>query len=339
MKQPGIVPRPRTSLLFVGDVMLGRFVNEILRRMPPTYPWGDTLPLFRRADVRICNLECVISDRGQPWSATPKVFHFRTDAKNIEVLKVADISMVSLANNHMLDFEYDAMLDALAILDSAGVYHAGAGRSFQEASAPAILVANEMKVGCIAFTDNEPAWEATDARPGIFYVPVDLSDRRAEALLELVRQAKEKVSLLIISAHWGPNWGYRPPSEHVSFGRALIDAGADLVFGHSAHICRGIEVYKDKLIIYSAGDFIDDYAVDEVERNDRSFIFVVEAQGERISNIRLYPTVIRDFQARRAQSNEAVETALKMKRLCTDLGTAADWRADEGFLEIEVGQR
>lgn len=76
-------------LLFVGDVMLGRVVNETLRHKPPEYPWGDTLPLFQRADLRICNLECAISDRGAPWVATPKAFHFRSDARNIAVLRAA----------------------------------------------------------------------------------------------------------------------------------------------------------------------------------------------------------------------------------------------------------
>ncbi|HXG49726.1 MAG TPA: CapA family protein, partial [Methylomirabilota bacterium] len=90
------------KLLFVGDVMLGRLVNDLLKHEPPEYPWGNTLPLFRQADWRCCNLECAISDRGSPWSETPKVFHFRSAAKNIAVLKAARIDAVSLANNHSL---------------------------------------------------------------------------------------------------------------------------------------------------------------------------------------------------------------------------------------------
>ena len=85
--------------LFVGDVMLGRLVNEALKRKPPNYPWGDTLPIFQENDVKICNLECVISNKGTPWTATPKAFHFQSGAKNIETLKVADINFVSIANN------------------------------------------------------------------------------------------------------------------------------------------------------------------------------------------------------------------------------------------------
>src|SRR5512143_1036996 len=97
------------KLLFVGDVMLGRLVNDMLKDEPPEYPWGDTLRVFREADFRAANLECVMSDVGEPWSATYKVFHFRTDSKNVEVLKKARIDFVSLANNHTLDFGYEAM--------------------------------------------------------------------------------------------------------------------------------------------------------------------------------------------------------------------------------------
>ena len=93
------------KILLVGDVMLGRLVNEVLKHEPPGYPWGDTSAIFKKADLRICNLECVISDKGQPWTITPKIFHFRTDYKNIAVLKKAQINMVSLANNHVLDYE------------------------------------------------------------------------------------------------------------------------------------------------------------------------------------------------------------------------------------------
>ena len=112
--------------------MLGRLVNEVLRREPPESPWGDTLPLFQQADWRMCNLECVLSDRGSPWDETPKAFHFRSDARNVAVLQAARINAVSLANNHSLDYGYDAMLECLHVLDQAGTQRAGAGRNLAD---------------------------------------------------------------------------------------------------------------------------------------------------------------------------------------------------------------
>lgn len=111
-------------LLFVGDVMLGRLVNRTLRREPAAYPWGDTLPVFQGADLRLCNLECALSDRGALWTA--KAFHFRSDAKNCAVLGTAHIDAVSLANSLALDYGAEALADTLTVLEAAGVRHAGA---------------------------------------------------------------------------------------------------------------------------------------------------------------------------------------------------------------------
>lgn len=324
-------------IIFVGDVMLGRLVNEALKKGPPAYPWGDTLDIFKKADLRVCNLECVISDKGQPWTITPKVFHFRSDSKNIAVLKKAGINIASLANNHILDYEEEALLDTLEILDQSGIEHAGAGINSVEASSLAISEVpakkDVFKIGMIAFTDNEPDWEAVD-QPGVFYVPIDLKDSRAKVLLRVVEKAKEDVDLLIISAHWGPNWGYRPQPDHIPFAKALIDAGADIIFGHSAHVFHGIEIYKGKPILYSTGNFIDDYAVDEVEKNDQSFIFSVETEGKKIAGLKLYPTVIRNMQARKAQEPELKEIVFKMIELCDEFGTKTAWHDREKYLEV-----
>ncbi len=321
-------------IVFVGDVMLGRMVNEGLRLAPVAYPWGDTLPVFQDADLRICNLECTLSDRGAPWAATPKVFHFRSDAKNSAVLGAAHIDAVSLANNHAMDYGAEALADTLMLLDEAGIQHAGAGRTVDEAAQAATLVTRAGRIGLLAFTDNEPAWEATPGQPGVYYVPVDLQDTRAIHLLERVRQTRAAVDFLIVSAHWGPNWGYEPPSGHVVFGHALIDAGADVVFGHSCHVCRGIELCHRRPILYGTGDFIDDYMVDPVERNDESCIFVLETRQHLPRRLQLYPTVIENLHAQLAAGERAEDIARTLQRLCAGLGTTATWHAAAGYLDI-----
>lgn len=325
------------NLLFVGDVMLGRLVNRGLMRRPPEHPWGDTLPVFREADLRFCNLECAVSDRGQPWSMTPKAFHFRTDAKNVAVLKAANIDAVSLANNHALDFEYEALYDTLDILDRSKIAHAGAGRNIAEASRPAILSANGLRVAFIAFTDNEPGWEAGEDKPGVYYVPIDINDRRADGLFDRVRKARASSDMVIVSAHWGPNWGYRPVTDHIPFARALVDAGAGVVFGHSCHVFQGVEVYKGAPVIYSAGDFIDDYAVDEVEKNDESFIFTARFEEGGFLGMTLRPTIIAGFQARLARAPRAGLISAKMQTLCAGFGTATELNKAGGLLMLAPG--
>jgi poly-gamma-glutamate capsule biosynthesis protein CapA/YwtB (metallophosphatase superfamily) len=102
------------KIAFVGDVTLGRLVNAELRTMDPAYPWGDTLPVLRPAGARIANLECVLADDGRPWPA--KTFHFRSDGKNVACVKAANLSVISLANNHVLDFGDAALLDMMSTL-------------------------------------------------------------------------------------------------------------------------------------------------------------------------------------------------------------------------------
>lgn len=106
-------------------------------------------------------------------------------------------------------------------------------------------------------------------------------------LLDTIRAYNRVADYLIVSAHWGSNLGYVPPKEHVAFAHALVDAGADLVFGHSSHVFRGIEVYKDRPILYGAGNFVDDYAVDTIERNDQSFIYLLEQENRIPQTLRL----------------------------------------------------
>jgi len=322
------------ALLFVGDVMLGRGVNAALREEDADYPWGNTLSVFRSADLRIANLECVISDRGSPWPE--KEFTFRSDARNVGVLKAAGIDAVSLANNHSLDFGSDALSDTLTMLDQAGIVHAGAGPDLAAAFTPGTLTAGGLKVALASFTDDRPQWEAGEHRPGIAYVPVDFEEDRATRLFDTIRAARRAADIVIVAAHWGPNWGYVPPPRQIPFAHRMIDVGADIVFGHSGHVFRGIEIYRDRPIMYCAGDFLDDYAVDEDERNDESFIFVVELDGERIRRLALYPTVIAHCQARMAEHPHAERIAQKMTRLCTQLGTSAQWDKREHRLKITV---
>jgi poly-gamma-glutamate synthesis protein (capsule biosynthesis protein) len=192
------------------------------------------------------------------------------------------------------------------------------------------------RLGVIACTDNEPGWEASEQMPGTFYVPVDAGDHRARRLLELVSVTARQVDCLFVSLHWGSNWGYQPPPEHVAFGRALIEAGADIVAGHSPHIFRGIEFHRGRPILYGLGDFVDDYAVDELERNDESFLFTVEVAGHRVQGITLRPTLIRDFQARLAEPRQARRIATKMESLCGQLGTRTVWDEGKNLLRLPV---
>jgi poly-gamma-glutamate synthesis protein (capsule biosynthesis protein) len=299
--------------------MLGRLVNQVLEKVPPEYPWGDVLPVLLSADALILNLECVISDLGEPWPE--KVFVFRSDPKNVAVLEQARVTVASLANNHAMDMGREALLECLAALEAHGIRTAGAGPSLEAARRPALFSLGPLTAAMVAFTDNEPGWEAKGATPGTFYAPVDPTDGRFRVLLDIIRETSRRADLTIVSAHWGPNWGEAPPRSHVEAAHLLVEAGADVVFGHSAHIFRGVGLYRGGPILYSCGDFVDDYAVDEVERNDESFVFVLDFEGKQLRRFLLIPTVIRNFQARLARGREQRDILRKMLERSAALGT------------------
>jgi len=244
-------------MVLIGDVMLGRGVNKVLRQVPPEYVWGDTLDIVREADYSLINLECALTRHPLPWDKTLKAFYFKSDPEPaIATLKAANITCVCIANNHTLDFKEKGLLDTLQTLDKANICRAGAGRDIAGGRAPAYREVRGFTVGLVAFTDNEPDFAATSKRPGVNYIPVIPDMPEVAPLLETVEEAGERADIVIVSAHWGPNMRLRPPREFRTLAHRLIDAGADIFHGHSAHNFQGIEIYKGKPIFYDTGDFI-----------------------------------------------------------------------------------
>jgi poly-gamma-glutamate synthesis protein (capsule biosynthesis protein) len=322
------------KVALTGDVMLGRLVNDHVMQhaeLPPAHAWGNVLPLLQAADVRLINLECVISTRGQPWHPATKAFHFRAAPRAIDVLTAAGITGVTLANNHTLDYGWEALEECLALLDQAGIAHAGAGKDLDEALAPASLDTSWGRIALIAVTDNEPAWEATPDHPGINFVAYDaqgLVEPYRSRMTDALTAARRQADLVIVSAHVGRNWG-PPTSAMRALAHELIDLGADIYWGHSNHTPLGMEVYQHAPIIYAAGDFIDDYAVDPRERNDLSFLFVLEVTQHQVERVRLHPVAIDRFQVRHATPTEAAWLMQRMQARSAALGSRvilhADW--------------
>jgi poly-gamma-glutamate synthesis protein (capsule biosynthesis protein) len=324
-------------LALTGDVMLGRLVDEAIARYGPAYPWGDLAADLRAADLTWINLECVISNVGTPWRRTPKVFHFHARPHALETLAIAGVDGVALANNHTLDWEVEALLEMLPLLDARGIAHAGAGADLAAAAQPALLEARGLRIAAISWTDNMPEWAAAATTPGVFYVPVRTSGPAFEHLCGLIRAAREQAAVVLVSAHWGPNMRRVPPPHFRAFARALIDAGATLFHGHSAHLFQGIEVYRGCPILYDAGDFVDDYAVDPVERNDQSFLFIATLQGDRVARLDLLPVRIDHCQVNHAVAGEAAQICERMRALSAALGTELQTTSDGLALAIAPG--
>lgn len=314
------------DLAFMGDLMLGRLVNETIKERGVVYPWGNTFSMVTKADLSFGNLECALTSYTKMWNKSHKAFHFRADPEAVNVLTAAKISYVSLANNHVLDFREQGLRETLQVLDGNGITHAGAGRNPGEASRPARLQAKGLNVSVLSFTDNEPFFAATHSAPGTNYIPITLEPAVLKRVERTVEAAKRDADLVIFSIHWGPNMRRYPPRLFKEFAHQVVDFGADIFHGHSAHVFQGVETYNGKVILYDTGDFIDDYVVDPYERNDQSFLFWITVNPEgRIMEIELFPVLISLFQVNQATEQDFVEITEKMKMLCEKMGTGVDF--------------
>jgi len=287
--------RQRSVRLFLcGDVMTGRGIDQVLphpcdpvlhesyvqsaadyvrlaeaangpipRGVDPSYIWGAALDEFdrMRPDARIVNLETSVTRNGD---YARKGINYRMSPENADCLKAAAIDCCALGNNHVLDWGKHGLLDTLAALKHLQIKTAGAGRNLAEAGAPAAMeIAGNGRVLLFSFasvTSGTPcSWAATSERPGVNLLG-DISERSALSIADAVMHVERPGDLVIVSVHWGANWGYDIPHEQRRFAHTLIDkANVSVIHGHSSHHAKAIEVYRDRLILYGCGDFLNDY--------------------------------------------------------------------------------
>ena len=337
--------REELPLFLCGDVMTGRGIDQLLpwpceptlyepyvasandyvalaertngplpRPVDVGYPWGDAMAELqdRRPCLRIINLETSVTRCAEP---EPKGINYRMHPDNVSVLTAAGIDCCVLANNHVLDWGEAGLRETLARIEAAGIAIAGAGRNLDEAAAPAVLpVSGSIRVLVFAFACGSSGvpttWLAGPNRPGVNLLP-DLSKattRRVGAQIAAVKQAGDVV---VASIHWGGNWGYAIPDRQRAFAYALIDVGVDVVHGHSSHHPKAIEVYRNRLVLYGCGDFIDDYegiAGYESFRDDLVLMYlpVIRRADGALARLTMVPFQIRNFRLNRTTPEDAL---------------------------------
>lgn len=333
-----IVMPSTVRLGFTGDVMLGRLVDRRQRSRPVGAVWGDLLDRLRSLDGLFINLECCLSTRGHPWQRTHRPFHFRADPDwAVPALERAGVDWVSLANNHVLDYEEVAFHDTLDHLDDAGISNAGAGKTVDDAREPVHVSIKGLDIVFVSFTDNTPEYAAGPDSPGVARVEFDTMDEENKQILEetLTTAREMNPDLLVASLHWGPNMVTEPPDAFRNTGHWLIEQGVDIVHGHSAHVFQGIEVYNNRPILYDTGDFVDDYAVDDELRNDRGFLFELRAdQDGTFQKLRLFPTEIHDCAVHEASSSAADWSRNRIRELSEPFDTEFE-REDDAHLSVD----
>lgn len=331
-----------TTLFLCGDVMTGRGIDQVLPRpgdpglhegyatsardyvalaekangpiprpVEFAYIWGDALAEWARIapDLRIVNLETAVTTHSD-WQRG-KGIHYRMHPANVPCLTAAGIDCCVLANNHVLDWGEAGLAETLETLRRSGLQPVGAGRDEAEAAAPAVLPAAHGRVLVFSFgvasSGIPPDWAAAAARPGVNLL-ADLSQPTLRQIATRVNASRRAGDIVVASIHWGGNWGYAIPADHRRFARGLIDqCGVDAVHGHSSHHPLGIEVYRDRPILYGCGDFLNDYegiSGYESFRGDLSLMYflTIDAASARLLRLSMIPMQTRRFRLNRASA-------------------------------------
>jgi len=336
------------TLALMGDLMMGRLVDAALSRHGLRHVWGNFQPLLSgglgRNQLVAGNLECAITTHEEKYE---KEFNFKLAPTNAHVLKVAALDYVSLANNHSLDFLLPGLIETRRVLEDTGVAFSGVGRK-KEAMLPAYVKKGEYKLAFFSFSDHYEAWAATDSEPGINYI--DPADYKLDEFKKQLRYARQEkgADFVIVFIHWGPNWAWHPSVSVCNLAHDFAEAGVNLIFGHSAHHVQGVEIYKGVPIIYGAGGFVDDYALDTRYRNDLGFLFCVRINKTQIERIDLIPSKIEHIQqspgeeppyiskVMRAVGEDYQWLSKKMTQLCRFFGTRVEEREEDKGLFIEM---
>lgn len=337
-------PLVRSALQYVS--LAERAHGPIGRPADLAYVWGVAMDELeqRKPVARIINLETSVTTSAQ---AVPKGINYRMHPANVGVLSAAGIDCAVLANNHVLDWGLQGLRETLDALANAGVRIAGAGHNRAEAEAPAILdVGEQSRLLVFAFgavDSGVPAsWAADAAVPGVNWIG-DYSARTVDHVGDLVAAFRRPGDIVVASIHWGSNWGYEIPHDHRRFAHALIDrAGVDLVYGHSSHHVKAIEIYRGRGIFYGCGDFLNDYEGihgPKDFRDDLTMMYfpTLDTRSGELTALEMVPLLIRNFRLQRPDAADARWLCDTLDRECRQFGAGVFEREGRVMLESLSG--
>jgi len=335
-----ILPNPSHPVLYEsymkdarGYVALAEELNGLIPKpVDFGYIWGESLAGIeaQAPHARIINLETSITTSDDYWEG--KGINYRMNPRNVPCLQAAKIDICSLANNHVLDWGYQGLLETITTLKSAGIKTSGAGRDLEEAQLPAAKdIPGKGRVLVFAFGHESsgvpPDWSAAKGRPGVVVLP-DLSEETVDSIGKKIRGIKRNGDIAVASIHWGSNWGYHIPEERTRFAHNLLDeAAVDIIYGHSSHHAIGIEVYRHKLILYGCGDLINDYEGIGGYREFRGDLGIlyfptVDAVTGRLLGLRLIVMTCKRFRLERAVKKDVFWIEGMLSRESRISGTA-----------------
>lgn len=284
---------PSVRIVAVGDICLAGGVDRKMRSRGRGYPFAAMRDTLRSADIAFGNLECVLAHGGGP---IPKKYNFRGRPIGALALAEAGFDIVSVANNHTLDFGREGLAETLTHLRRAKVIPVGAGNTLAEAHRMQVLRRNGIRIGFLAYLGMFPPLlpPATD-EPSVAmaYLPRLRAD---------IRSARRQVDFLVVSMHAGVEHAPSPSSRQQAIARAAIEAGADAVVGHHPHVVQQLAFYRGKPIFYSLGNFVfnPSHAYVRNPKGRWSALGVIELTRGAAPKAHLHDLLIADAQPRLA---------------------------------------
>jgi len=287
-------------------------------------------------DIRIINLETSVTKSDDYWKG--KGINYRMHPENIGCLTLPKIDLCSLANNHVLDWGYAGLTETLETLRRAEIKFIGAGENREEAESPVIAeMKGKGRVVVFAFGSPKsgipPSWAASGKKPGVNLLR-EFSEDAVQRIRNQVQQVKRQHDIVVVSIHWGGNWGYDILQEELDFAHQLIDnAEINMIHGHSSHHVKGIEVYRGRPILYGCGDFLNDYegiGGFEYYRSNLGLMYFVKMDPSTggLVELEMIPTQIRRFKVNRASTADALWLAKTLNREGRKFGTGVVWTED-----------
>jgi B12-binding domain/radical SAM domain protein len=255
---------PSITYNAVGDIIPARHVAEVMAQRGVDYPFKLIAPVTRGADVVSGELESAMTNEVKP-AYTGMYFSASPDA--IEGIKMLGVNVLTLANNHITNFDRPALMDTIDILKANHIKYAGAGEDYAEAHSPAIVEAGGVKFAFLDYNSIEESINATADRSGVAWVTIPPDAEEMQVVEEDIREAKKQAQFVVVSFHWGSEYDYKPGSSVVTMARKVCDAGADMVIGQHPHTIQSMESYNGKLIAYSLGNFVFDQRFSEQVRD------------------------------------------------------------------------
>lgn len=315
-------------ICIVGDTSMDSEFADISLQYGIDYPWRQVSELLNSADLTVANLETCVSDSGE--SEKSEGYGFRTPPEMLEGFVGAGVDIVNLANNHVRDFGYEALLNTFDSLDEYEIEYFGAGHDYDEAAGLLIKNINGIKIG---FTGCNRVWLTDDCEAGIDHAGINqvhsLSKPSTQAYLEKIKEYDEMVDVLICFVHYGIEESFEVTSYQKDIARALIDNGVDLFIGGHSHTLQPIEYYNGKPIIYSIGNFIFWHIDDDIDGLSAVFDFTVNREG--VVSLRLHPVFIKRYRANLVEkgSDRYCQILTLMNDMCNPSGIAFD---EDGYM-------